>query len=277
MKIVERFTASIDSVPETDYLSLHTELTEEEKLSPYYHYFLKGPAPIPAELAATLQPGKPLDASKAFMPEDMARHMLAPNIDIHLSGYCVLPNGIAFGATWADMSEVTQEMEDYFDDNWNPEGDMFYKAWYPGAHVRHYSDAAIESIGREPEILRVSRAPSLQVMGFPEDIASIDPDFLNVRGGNSQIMKITDREGKEKLDITLLHFYRRYGKGKIICSRFWMGLNIDRETGRSVHSLPFYASVQEEVARLMCVHCATEYATSARNIVDFWNEHHGRK
>lgn len=272
MKLVERFTISIDDVLESDYLSLKTELTKAEQASPYAKYYNLGTAEIPRELQDALCPGHTMDPSLAFMPEDMASHMLAPAVDIHMGGYCVLPNGIAFGATWCDMSAVTQEMEDYFDENWNPPGDLFYKIWYPGAHVRHYSNAAIESLGREPEILRVSPAPSLEIMGFPKQVTDIDPDFIGVRGGNSKLMKIYDRGGKDALDITLLHFYRRAGNGKHICTRFWMGLYIDRNTGKTVRTLPFYASVQEEIARKLCIHCATEYATNARNIVHFWRE-----
>ena len=273
MRLVERFTTSIDSVPPSDYLTLGAALTEEEERSPYSSYYRRGPAPIPAEQAEALAPGRRLEPSRAFPPEEMARHMLVPHVDIRLSGCCVLPDGTAFGAAWCDMSAVTQEMEDFFDAHWNPGGDLFYKIWYPGAHVRHYADAAIESLGREPEILRVGPAPSLRSMGFPENLTAADPDFLGVRGGNAQLMKLTDREGREKLDITLLHFYRRQGAGKFICTRFWMGLHLDLETGRPVRTLPFYAAVREEAARLLCVHCAAEYATNARNMKDFWAEH----
>ena len=269
MKIIERFTVSIDDVPESDYLSLTTEPTEEEKKSYAYEIWKKGPVELRPEQEAALL--KPMDPSRAFMPEDMAMHMMGPNVDLFLGGYCILPNGIGFGATWCDMSDITDEMEAYFDDNTPNDGDMFYKAWYPGQHVRHYANAAIEAVGREPEILRVSRAPEWTKMGFPENVKEVDPNFLNIRGGNSQIMKITDREGKEHLDVTLLHFYRKMGKGKFICSRFWMGLNINRETGKSDISLPFFGAVREDVARGMARHCFTEYATNARNIRDFWN------
>ena len=166
MRLVERFTTSIDSVPPSDYLTLGAALTEEEERSPYSSYYRRGPAPIPAEQAEALAPGRRLEPSRAFPPEEMARHMLVPHVDIRLSGCRVLPDGTAFGAAWCDMSAVTQEMEDFFDAHWNPGGDLFYKIWYPGAHVRHYADAAIESLGREPEILTGMAATGAQIMLF---------------------------------------------------------------------------------------------------------------
>lgn len=274
MRIAERFTALIDSAPEQELLGLTTELTPEERRSPYARYYDLGPAPLDPRQAEALQPGRPMDLELTFRPEDMARNLLAPGIDPWLCGYRVLPDGIGFGAAWADLSAVTQEMEDWFDAHWDPEGDLFYKVWYPGAHVRHYADGAIESVGREPEILRLGRAPALPLLGFPEDVRAADPDFLLMRGGCVQVMKLSDRAGREALDVTLLHFYRRSGQGKHICTRFWMGLRLDLETGRPVRTLPWYASVQEEAARLLAVHCATEYATNARNMALFWAESH---
>lgn len=274
MNVLERFSVSIDSVPESDYLTLSPEPTEEEKRSPYYVYYQRGPADIPREQMRTLMPDSPMKLSDAFAPENIARRMTGSDVNVHLSGYCTLPDGVAFGAAWCDMSEITPEMEAYFDENWMPEGDMFYKVWYPGAHIRHYSDGSVECLGREPELLRLGPTPPLKAMGFSEDVSEKDPDFIGVFGGNTQLMKITDRAGKEKLDILLLHFQRKNGKGKIICTRFWMGAHIDTHTGKIVRTLPFYASVPEEMARLLCIHCATEFATNARNIFDFWKENH---
>lgn len=274
MKIAERFTASIDSIPEEELRALTTDLTPAERLSPYARYYDLGPAPLDPHQAATLQPGHPLDPTLAFLPEQLPEKMLAPALDPWLSGYCVLPDGTAFGAAWADLSTVTQEMEDWFDEHWAPEGDLFYKVWYPGAHVRHFSDGAVESVGREPEILRLGRAPALPLLGFPEDIQAVDPDFLTLRGGCTKVMKLHDRAGREALDVTLLHFYRRSGRGKFICTRFWMGLRLDLATGKPVRTLPWYASVPEEAARLLALHCATEYATNARNMALFWAEQH---
>lgn len=272
MKIAERFTALLDSLPEAELLALTPKLTPEERRSPYARYYDLGPAPLDPRQAAALRPGSSMDPALAFRPEQLPEKMLVPGLDPFLSGCCVLPDGVAFGAAWADLSNVTQEMEDWFDEHWNPEGDLFYKVWYPGAHVRHFADGALESIGREPELLRLGRAPALPLLGFPENIQAIDPDFLLMRGGCAQVMKPTDRAGNQALDVTLLHFYRRSGRGKFICTRFWMGLRLDRETGAAVRTLPWYASVPAEAARLLAVHCATEYATNARNIELFWAE-----
>jgi len=274
MRIFERFNTFIDSFSTEELLSLSSDLTEGERNSPAAKYYDLGPAQVPEEELATFEPGHPMDISKAFMPEDIALHMAGANVDAKLSGYCILPNGVGFGAAWTDMSEITPEIDAFYDNNWNPEGDMFYKCWFPGTHIKHCIDGAIEKLLGDPMIFRLEMAPPLNVLGFPENLREADPDFLAMVGGNGRVMKITDRDGVDRMDATMLHFIRRSGAGTIFCSRIWVGLTINRETGKSDVTLPYYATTREDIIRDLCVHAATEYATLARNMKLFWDSNH---
>ena len=107
---------------------LVTELTEEEKKSPYaniYYEFLD--EKTPEQKAAYAAPLKP---EQMFMPADCGKIMIEHRGEYPEYGYGVLENGVGYAAIRVDQTDVNDDMireyrEYYAHDTQNR--DIFYK------------------------------------------------------------------------------------------------------------------------------------------------------
>lgn len=258
--------------PRDALFTLSAALTPAEEGSPYAWYYRRGPVEGDPSVMAALAPDRPMDPTLAVRPEEIGQKLLAPEMDVHQSGYCVLDDGIGYAALWTDCGEISPAIETYWRENWRPEGDLFYKCWCPGAHIRHFADAAFEDLGRGPEMIELVFPPSLLVLGFPTDYQRRDPDFLGLTGGNGTIYALDDAHYERGLDVGIFRFLRRHKAGWLDCTRIWMGVHILGGPARPREGTRAWTI---EDLRLLARHCAIEQATERRNKLDFYERTHG--
>lgn len=254
---------------ETELYNLSTKLTAEEEASKFAKYYYLGPAEPSRENLLAVERGTAIDPKFAIMPEDYARVVNAPgNMEVE-TGWCVLPNGVGYVAARTFQPGMTDEKMQFFLDNYKPEGDLFYKTWFPGSHVRHYSDMAVEDVGWGMEDFRFEQPLGPKELGIQGDVWDNDPACFALNGSNIRSYPLHQPEG-EPLYVTELCYYRTVPGGREMRVRFWIGLHyVD---GKSVLHLPGGKPVDSMYPRALCSHCIWEFATLTRNILLFWED-----
>ncbi|MCD7736032.1 MAG: hypothetical protein LUI07_03560, partial [Lachnospiraceae bacterium] len=126
---------------------LSCALTEEEEASPYARYYRMGPAMPDEENIRATEYNAECDPKKAFLPEEYVQSMDVEGCSKLKSGYCIMPNGVGFAIATTFVPGCTAQIMTNFLENYNPPCDLYYKTWFPGGHVRHYRDVAIEDAG----------------------------------------------------------------------------------------------------------------------------------
>lgn len=74
----------------------------------------------------------PIDPGQALALEDVDR-LLDPAPLERETGWCVLPDGVAYVAVRTAMPDVSGEMVDWWFD-WHPRDPLRYRVWHPAAH-----------------------------------------------------------------------------------------------------------------------------------------------
>ncbi len=271
--IVRDCGKAFDDVVDRDaeLYSLSTKLTPEEAASKYAKYYNMGPAEPSKENLLAIERGAQIDPSKAFMMEDYAKLMNAPGHREIETGYCIMPNGVGFVAGRVFQMGMTDEKMQFFVDHYNPEGDLFYKTWYPGAHMRHYSDMAVEDLGWGMEEFRFVHPFTMEEINVPEEINKNDPQCISVNGFNilSYPLHHPDAEPMHLVEMT---YDREIPGGREKRVNFWIGTHF--ENGHSKLYLPDNKPVEMNIARAQCAHVVWEFTTLTRNILTFWDDAH---
>lgn len=114
------------------------ELTDDEKASPYSHFYYEPILPPAPEVLAAIQPDRRMDVSLALAPGDMRALFMPGSVKI-TNGYCLLQDGTGFSMIHTRAPEVTLEMERWWA-GWfmSPGYDYLnYKIWMPSLHFTH--------------------------------------------------------------------------------------------------------------------------------------------
>lgn len=248
--------------------SLSCELTENEKASPYAKYFSLGPAyPCPENIRAT-EYDTPVDSARAFMIEDYPKRMNVEGCSELKTGYCVLPNGVGFGTATTFMPGCSAEVMTNFIDHFNPPEDLFYKAWLPGAHIRHYEDMAVEDVGFGMVQLRFIEGLTAEKIGMPKNPQG-DRYNIGITGANILCVPLHQPDA-EPLHISELCYYRLMPEGYEMRVTFWVGMHF--KDGKSVLYLPDGKAVNPMIPAALARHSAWETATYMRNVMAFWED-----
>lgn len=219
----------------------------------------------------------PIDPSDALPPSE-AERLLDPAPLAVETGWCTLPDGVAYVAVRTPMPEVTGEMVDWWFD-WHPREAIRYRIWHPLAHednaVKPWPGAArakahwgtvhhpIEDVGIGRVRARIEfRAPT--EMGLPTN-ALDHPDVATIVCGYA------GDDTRRVRHTPMFHVFLRDpdSGGVVLRSRFWLGAALrpylpgalGNGLGRAINrafvrrqALPNGAP--EALAR----HCAEEYA-----------------
>ena len=247
---------------DAEVASLTTELTEQEKKSSYAKYYLRQLKMPSHENLKAAEYDNPLPEEKMFMPEEMISRMESgDNIQ---SGYGVMQNGIGFSITHVLIGGVTDEKIQYFRENFIPEGDLYYKSWYPGAHLRHYMNGCVEDVGMGMELVRF-----LQFIG-PEGWASEykDPLLNTVTGGAGVSWPLHDLFNKPRYCL-YCHYFKDLpdGSGKEVFSAFWHGMSW--KDGKPVRMIPEGEKIAIDRVRSQMNHSAWEFTQISELINSF--------
>lgn len=248
--------------------ALTCELTDEEKASPYAKYFALGPAyPCPENIHRT-EYLTPMDPECGFMIEDYAKRMDVPGCNSVKTGYCILPNGVGYGTATTMMPGCTAEIMTHFIENFNPPADLYYKAWFPGGHIRHYEDMAVEDVGFGMVQLRFIEGLDAAKIGMPQPPMG-DTYNIGITGANILCVPLHQPDAKP-LHISELCYYRLTPEGYEQRVTFWIGMHF--KDGKSVLQLPDGQPVSPYIPAALARHSAWETATFMRNVMAFWED-----
>ncbi len=227
---------------------------------------LERPMTPPDPVVAAAVASGPIDPADALRPAQIGR-LTDPEPLAVETGWCTLPDGVAYAAVRTPMPGVTGEMVDWWFD-WHQRESVRYRIWFPGAHESisfdpprtpgakpfwgavHYP---VEDVGLGMDKLWIAfKRPS--EIGFMTDGLE-DPNVATIVGGY-----VGDR--KRHVQHTLMcHVFLREGDGLVQRSRFWIGGAIRPRIAnrRIVRRL----TVPKRAPKVMAEHCAAEYANLA--------------
>ncbi len=250
--------------------TMSLQLTEEEQKSPYAKYFYLGPANATLENELAAQRGTLLAEEECFMPEDYARIMNTSEINRLHTGYRVMKNGIGFSLVRVKGEEINEEKMRFFQDHFRPaEKDLFYKIWFPGAHLRHYINMAIEDVGCGLEAVEFVAPLNAQILGIDSSLAERDGACIGISGGNG-ISYPLYHVSKFPRYATAVRYTRDLPDGQETIFTVWHGVHW--KDGKSVRMIPENEAVPEADARGQVQHSMRELQTEFRNVQLFWDE-----
>ncbi len=239
--------------------------------SPLADYLTRPMTPPAADTLEAIAAG-PIDPRQALAWDDVDR-LLDPAPIEHETGWCVLPNGVAYVAVRTPMPMVTAEMVDWWFD-WHPRDPLRYRIWHPKAHsdnsVQHPTRAGakahwgtthhpVEDVGTGTVHARIEFLPPT-AMGMTTD-ALHDPHVATIVCGYA---------GDDRLHIRhspMFHVFLREGDGVVLRSRFWLGAALRPYgplggVGETLLNRPAIRrrALPKRLPRALATHCAEEYA-----------------
>lgn len=247
---------------------LITGLTAEEQASPFSRYYYEPMAPLQSGHMEALQNG-PMKPTDGFMPEEFGKVMLNTGHAAIENGYCVLPNGLGFAAAKVDQPGRTNEKVKAFREEFAHVGDLFYKTWYPGSHLLHYVNGAIEDFGWGMLDMQFFGDCTLKNLGIDKDeIEKRDPSCISINGATTIATRLDNPEaGPEYASMAL--YLRETPAGRELRVRYWVGLLFTKD-GIECKTKPDGIPVEDK-ARMMMGHCMKEY-TNENRLLDAWWE-----
>ena len=252
-------------------------VSREEQELPYYKYFTKPLAEVPAEKLAVLAGGPspvravPFEERNLFLKgEDKAYCQM---------GYGVAEDGTAFVCNETYMPGVTGEMMDWWFP-WHSVGsDLRYKIWDPEDHYFARGDRAdyvcdpavpmnqktwgvnhyiIEDVGPGPAFLKLCfKSPA----DFGYDEAAVGTDVCQ-----SLVCAI----GEGGCPAAMTHKWYPYRDGILFVSRFWIGYAL--VDGQFQKILPEGARVPDMVPKGLFAHNIKEFTNLASILPSLWQE-----
>jgi hypothetical protein len=232
--------------------------------------------PADRQVLAAIAAG-PMDPAQA-LPRAALDRLLDPAPVPVETGWCTLPDGVAYVAVRTAMPAVTGPMVDWWFD-WHPRDPLRYRIWHPGAHRSNRVEQAgppgakahwgtvhhpVEDVGTGPVHARIAFcAPT--ALGFSTD-ALDDPAIGTIACG---------LVGDDRLHLrhsVMAHVWLTEGDGLVLRSRFWLGAVLRPDLPGALgaagarllnrpavrrRALP--AGLPQALAR----HCAEEYANLA--------------
>ena len=253
------------------------QLTEEERKSPFAKYYGQPMAPLqPAHLEAIAH--GPLAPEECYMPELAGEVFLSGGGRFPENGYGVLPNGVGYAAMKFDLEGVTDEMirkyrEEFAQDPYTREHarNLFYKIWFPGAHLIHFEDAVVEDFGWGMMLMEMGWDKfRFQHVGVrEEEILRRDPDCIYLLGLAGAGWEVARPEAGER-QTCMVQYARQTPWGRELRVRYWNGLRLNPDGTVTLCPAEDRERTLDEM-RMMMTHCMTEYCNELKLMKEFWN------
>ncbi len=234
--------------------------------------YLKRPLEHPErETLEAIERG-PVDPRDALPLEELDR-LLDPDVLPCETGWCVLPDGVAYVAVRTAMPNVSGEMVDWWFD-WHPRDALRYRIWHPVAHVDNSLELPavvaakahwgavhhpVEDVGTGVVHARIEFKAPVE-MGMSSD-ALEDPRVATIVCGYA---------GDDRLRVRhtpMFHVFLREGNGVVLRSRFWLGgalrpYGLLGTLGERPLNTPFVRrrTLPRGLPQALARHCAEEYA-----------------
>jgi hypothetical protein len=249
---------------------MSAEITDEERLDPFFKYYSEELAPLQPEHIETIKAGAS-PSSCGFMPSETG-HVILDNAAGHPENcFCVLDNGVGFASMLIKFEDCTDEMFAKYRDEFchTKNRRLQYKIWYPHMHMIHFEDAIIENWGwgfclqeMRPELY------SFETLGvdpalIPEKITGCI-GFL-ATGGNCIEL---DDPSETKWPMTMIQITRETPAGRELRVLYWNGCGCDDNGNPIVKAKPDRAQTEEHM-KMMYHHCVQEYMNQIRLMKQF--------
>ncbi len=250
-------------------------LTEREKETPYYKYYLRDMAPIPQEKLEMLA-NNPLTPETALPIADMNR-LFEPGYLPGECGWTRMKDGSLTLANLTQMPGVTIEMFDWWF-AWHGLEPMRYKIWDPEDH--YYAQT------QQPEIALDKSLPMKERYwnthhDVIEDTGTgkmyLDIHFRNPADIGFDAEKLKDFDGtivvsgSESSPAVMCHFARPIDGGIELRTRFWIGWCL--KEGK-LQPFPPGMQMPDVVAALMLAHNVKEFTNLATLLPEVYAEFH---
>lgn len=247
---------------------LTTGLTKEENASVFSRYYYEPMAPLQPEHLEAIQHG-PMDLADAFMPENYGKFMLHTGHAAVENGYCTLPNGVGFAAAKIDQIGRTDEKAKSFREGFAHVGDLFYKTWYPEAHLLHYINGAVEDFGWGMLDMQFLGDCTMEHLGIDKErIEEQDPSCISIVGVSTIATRL-DAPQEEPEYASMVLYLRETSEGRELRARYWVGLLFTKDGIECKIKQDGVAT--EDKARMMMTHCMKEYTNENRLLDAYWN------
>lgn len=250
-----------------------TALTEEEGRAPSAKYYDEPMAELSPEHAAAVA-GGPLAPEECHMPGETGALLLADGGRTAENGYGVLPNGVGYAAIKIEQAGITDDMIRNYRERFAHDGPptLFYKLWFPGAHLIHYEDGVAEDFGWGMLNLEMNRDHfMLRHLGITrEDIVTRDPQCICLLGLCGRGWKVEHPEDAPIYTCMVQHT-RLTSTGRELRVRYWSGISFAPDGAISYHVKPGRAETLEQMKKMM-EHCMREYSNERRLMQAFWRE-----
>jgi phloretin hydrolase len=227
--------------------------------------YLERPLTPPATDALAAVERGPMDAADVLAIADVDR-LLDPAPVAVETGWCWLPDGVAYVAARTEMPGVSSEMVEWWFD-WHPRDPLRYRIWHPPGHTSNAVDLPdtpqakkhwhavhhpVEDVGTGAAHARIAFLPPTEV-GFSTD-ALDDPRVAAIVAGFVGDDRSRLRHSR------MVHVWLREGDGTVLRSRFWMGAELPRLLNR-----PFVRrrALPRRLPPALARHCLEEYANLA--------------
>ncbi len=247
-----------DELTDDELRNISSKLTERERKDPDSRYIEIVPAPIGEEHKLALEEG-PMDAADAFEFEDYGKMMNRQGHCNVENGYCVLPSGVTYAAAMIKQQGRTDEMIDYYNQNFGLTDSLFYKVWFPNNHYLHFCDGGcLEDFGFGRMKMKFTAQLDAKDLGINyEDVLTNDPDCIYI-GGTAAIGRNIDSDNPSREEANIILFYhRRTDYGREVRIRLYYG--IGWKDGKVIYTLP-ESHKAESIARETLNHVVHEYA-----------------
>lgn len=244
---------------------------------------LERPMTPPDEAVLAAVTAGPIDPQEA-LPRTQLDRLLDPAPLAAETGWCWLPDGVAYVAVRTAMPGVTGEMVDWWFD-WHARDALRYRVWHPAAHrdnrlepphpapARAASKAhwgavhhPVEDVGTGVVRARIAFERPTKI-GFTSD-ALDDPRVATIVCGHAG----DDTRRVRHTPMTHVFLRDDAGAGVVLRSRFWLGAAV-----RPYAPAPLAAlgerllntrrarrlTLPRDLPRALATHCAEEYANLA--------------
>jgi phloretin hydrolase len=239
--------------------------------SPLSDYLTRPMTPPAADTLEAIASG-PIDPRQALALGNVDR-LLDPTPLERETGWCMLPDRVAYVAVRTPMPGVTSEMANWWFD-WHPRDPLRYRIWHPLAHsdnslqpparagaMAHWGTThhPVEDVGTGVVHARIEFLPP-SAMGMSTD-ALDDPRVATIVCGYA---------GDDRLHVRhspMFHVFLREGAGVVLRSRFWLGAALRPYgplggIGGRLLNRPVVRrrALPKGLPRALATHCAEEYS-----------------
>ena len=261
---------------DTQLCAMTTQLTPEEAHSPFAGFYYEPMAPLQPEHTAALEQG-PLPPELCYMPGQAGAVLLKNPEECPENGYGVLDNGVGYGAILIRQAGVTAETirkyrDEFAQDPYSREHarNLFYKIWFPGAHLIHFEDGVVENFGWGMMRLEMNwDSFRLRHLGLSaEQIPEQDPNCICLLGLGGPGWEIARPEDSIH-HLCMVQHVRATDWGRELRVRYWNGIRLNPDG--TVDPMPGRDRTRTlEEMRLMVNHCMQEYCNELKLMKEFW-------